>query len=459
MSVLSTSKNQMQKQSLFEFTHGIDLDVYLARQEILVQKAWADSLSKINGVSQEECHLLKCALDEALLLIQSGEFDWRMDDEDIHMNLERFLVSKLGDLGKKIHLGRSRNDLIATTLRLFVNDSLNEVGADLRALIIKLSDQAEKWVEVIVPGMTHLQNGQPIRFGHILAGHGWAFYRDFERLEFSRKEAMRAMPLGSAALAGTTLDVDLKQLANELGFESAPLNSYDAVGDRDFIMSALSVFSLIGVHLSRISEDCIIWSSTPVGFLKLPPQWSTGSSIMPNKRNPDVPELIRAKSAHLISVSMNAQVLMKGLPTSYNSDLHELKRIYIGAVKEVKSCLKTLGAFISEIQVDSKQAQSLLEKGHLLATEIANAMTAQGVPFREAYAQTAALVELAESQGVSIEKLKMDQIPKSSVNLGCLHLEEFTYSSAVESRKQSGGTSLRSAMLGIQKLKSQINKN
>lgn len=457
MSILSSFRNPLEMKQLFDFTNGIDVDVHLARQEVQVQKAWIGALQSIDFFSPSELLELDAALDEALECIQSGEFDWRIDDEDIHMNLERFLVEKLGEIGKRVHFGRSRNDLIATTLRLFVRDSLQEVGSLISHLIFVICQKAESLVDVIVPGMTHLQHGQPMRFGHFLAAHGWAFARDLQRLRFAQDEAMSTLPLGSAALTGTTLKVSLAELAKQLGFSSAPMNSYDSVGDRDFMMEGLHVFAVLGVHLSRIAEDFVIGASTPFGLIKLPPNWSTGSSIMPNKRNPDVLELIRAKSSHLMAASSNALFLMKGLPTSYNSDLHEMKRIYLQAFGEVRKCLEVLSHFVSEMDIDPVRARALLERGHLLATEVANHLAQQGLPFREAYQETAALVEVAESQGVPIEKLSEGAVRQASTQIDPARMKEFSYESAVEERNLSGGTALASVLAGIQELKDHAN--
>ncbi len=442
MSVLNTAKNPGREQKLFEFTHGIDVDVHLADAEIRVQKAWVGALAKIQMITSVQATQVWGALDEALDLMKSGQFQWKVEDEDIHMNLERFLVERLGEVGKKIHLGRSRNDLIATTLRLFVEDSITEIQKRAAQVILALCQKAEEWMDHIVPGMTHLQNGQPIRMSHILLAHGWALHRDQVRWLAAQKQALSVMPLGSAALAGTTLPIDLKSLAQELGFRSPPVNSYDSVGDRDFLLDALHGLSMLGVHLSRLSEDLIYWASTPVALILLPRDWSTGSSIMPNKRNPDVPELIRAKSAHWIAGSTNAMALLKGLPSGYHSDLHELKSILIRNFSESKKSLEVLEKFIQQMKFNPQEAQRLLKKGHLLATELANHWTQRGLSFREAYQKTAELIEQADSQGVSIEELAY-----AAEGL------RLSIEGAVEVRSQSGGTARKSVIQGCADLK------
>jgi argininosuccinate lyase len=362
-------------------------------------------------------------------------------------------------LGQRIHFGRSRNDLIATTLRLFVHDSLETVISGLSQVISALSEKAKTTLDIITPGMTHLQSGQPIRVGHILAAHAWALIRDLENLKTTQKKSTRHLPLGSAAFAGTTLSIDLDELARGLGFESAPVNSYDAVGDRDFIIEALQNFSLLGIHLSRLAEDLVIWSSTAFGLVKLPSAWSTGSSIMPNKRNPDVPELIRAKSSHLIGACAEGHVLLKGLATSYASDLHELKGIYLRALDEVNSCFTVLPGFIGDMEYNRESAKQLLSKGHLLATDIANHLTLSGgMPFREAYRQTALLVHTAQEQGVALEELKPEIVKELAPDLQLEFLKTLSFESAVEARTAAGGTSRKQVLLGIKQLDESLKK-
>ena len=457
MGVLTSKRNAERAAELFEFTQGIDVDSQLAPQEVRVQKAWAKGLSALGVLTTDELARGLQALDAALALMEAGQFEWRAQDEDVHMNLERFVTDKEGALGKKMHLGRSRNDLIATSLRLFVRDSLITVAAGLKDLTLALTEQAEKNLEVIIPGMTHLQHGQPVRFGHALAGHAWAFSRDIERVEMAGKRAVAVMPLGSAALAGTTLSIDLSKIAQELGFERAPLNSYDSVGDRDFVIEGLDALAGCAIHLSRLSEDFIIWSSTAIGLVKLPAAWSTGSSIMPNKRNPDVPELVRARSAHMMGAASEAHTLCKAVPTSYGSDLHEIKGVFMRSLAEMKACLSVLPQFTRGFEVSSKEAQRLLGRGHVLATEVADELAMnRGVPFREAYSQVAGLVELAESKDVQIEQLSASDVQAVAPKLTSEFLAKLTHQAAVEKRSNSGGSSLAQAREGIRVLRAKL---
>lgn len=437
---LGSSVNPQDERRLLRFTQGVDLDQPLAPFEVEAQKAWVGALAKGALLTPAETQNLLAALDEAKALFLAGTFPWRIEDEDVHMNLERFLTEKLGDLGKRIHLGRSRNDLIATTLRLFVADNCLTAMGLCRNLVSALRERAKADIDVIVPGLTHLQFGQPIRLSQIYLAQAWMLKRDLKRLEQAEAACMEVMPLGSAALAGTTLNIDLKAMAHELGFASAPVNSCDSVGDRDFLLQALSAYALLAGHLSRMAEDYIVWASAPFSWVHLPKAWSTGSSIMPNKRNPDVAELVRSKSAQVIGASASAQVLLKGLVTSYSSDLHELKRVYLGAWTQLSESLEIFPHFIAGLEPNPPKIRQHLESGHLLATEVANELTGLGLTFREAYQQTAELVELANAKGVQVHQL------------GEKYMAGLTVEKAVEMRGNSGGTCKASILAQLDQL-------
>jgi argininosuccinate lyase len=280
--------------------------------------------------------------------------------------------------------------------------------------------------------------------------------RDLHRLELAEGEALSYLPLGSAALSGTTLPINLSALADDLGFSAVSTNSIDAVSDRDFLLVQLQAFALLGVHISRLAEDLILWASPQFGFLQISSAWSTGSSIMPNKRNPDVLELARAKSARLIGIANSALVLMKGLPSAYNSDLHELKRDFIQANRELSGLLPILSQFIEAMGFSSERAELSLGHGHLLATEIANHLTDQGENFRDAYRQTAALVELAEARGFQVHEILPSEALALAPRLDVKFFAALNFESAVEARKNMGGTSLASLEATIQGILSAI---
>lgn len=454
MSVLSTKRQPTKSDLLSSFTNGVNPDKQLFRQEISVQKAWAQGLLSIGILNRDELTLIQDALQKAFTLMEEGTFDWREEDEDIHMNLERFVNEETHGLGKKMHAGRSRNDLIATTLKLNVAENSEEVIALIQNLIHCMTDLASNNLDVIIPGMTHLQNGQPVRWSHALLGHAWAFKRDIEKFQAAKKSALSVMPLGSAALSGTTLKIDLKSMAQTLGFESTPINSYDSVGERDSVVNFLQAGAHFGVHLSRLAEDIIYWSSAPVGLIELSPNWSTGSSIMPNKRNPDVAELARAKASLWIGDAHGVMTLIKGLATCYASDLHESKIPYLRQVSDIKLTLNVFTPFVSELIVNKQRAKLLLNQGHILATELANHMTDEGMPFREAYEIVAALVEMAEGQKIQVHELKIKDIESLAPMVSKKFLDQLNFETTIEKRSNSGGSALAEVSNQIKLLRS-----
>ena len=461
MSVLQSKRNATQSDALFAFTHGIHQDRRLATQEIAVQKAWLRGLASLPGMFKaKEVKAIESALDDAGKAIAAGTFVWNIRDEDIHMHLERTVTERCGELGKKMHAGRSRNDLIATTLRLYVRDIMRETATGIAAVLDALADQATRQIDIIIPGATHLQHGQPVRLSHVLLGHAEAFRRDHERCATVAERAMAVMPLGSAALAGTPLPLDLKKMATALGFQQPPRNSYDSVGDRDFMLEALSAFALLGTHLSRLAEDCIYWAATPVGLLKLPQAWSTGSSIMPNKRNPDVPELTRGRGAHVLGALTDGFALVRTVPTSYGSDLHELKKTVMGAADEIHACLAIWPHFIAAAAFDAGRAAELCQQGHILATEIADTLVTNGAAFRDAYKAVAALVEQAENMGVQVHQLPLAQVNATlkAQQLPACHDYHFDPKTAVERRNQPGGTEKRQVLAAITALRRTIKR-
>lgn len=453
MSVLTTKRQPSKSELLASFTNGVKPDSELYKQEIAVQKAWAQGLTSIGILDSNELTLIQDALLNAFNLMEASQFDWREEDEDIHMNLERFVNEKTQGLGKKMHAGRSRNDLIATTLKLNVADSCDEVIELLTGLIDSMVNLADKNLDVIIPGMTHLQNGQPVRWSHALLAHAWSFKRDINKFKTTKTNALATMPLGSAALGGTTLNIDLTTMSKTLGFAAPSMNSYDSVGERDSIVDFLQAAAHFGVHLSRLCEDIIYWSSAPVGLVELSPQWSTGSSIMPNKRNPDVAELARAKSSLWMGDANGVMTLIKGLPTCYASDLHESKIPYLSVVKDVKLTLSVFTPFLAELKVNKEQAKVMLNKGHILATEFANHLVEQGVPFREAYSAVAALVELAESKKQQIHELSFKEIQALAPQMSEAFCSKLSFESTVELRNFAGGTALSEVKNQIKKLR------
>lgn len=461
MPVLQSKLNETQPDALFAFTHGIPQDQRLVEQEIAVQLAWLHGLAALPGMFKPtEVKKIETTLAAAQKEIKAGSFVWTIRDEDIHMHLERYVTERCGDLGKKMHVGRSRNDLIATTLRLYVRDRLTALASMTKQVIASLADQAERQLDVIVPGATHLQHGQPVRLGHVLLAHAEALLRDHRRLQAAAAASMAVMPLGAAALAGTPLPIDLKTIARTLGFASPPRNSYDAVGDRDFMIEAMSSIALLGTHLSRLAEDCIYWAATPVALLKLPVAWSTGSSIMPNKRNPDVAELTRGRGAHLIGALTDGLTLLRTVPTSYGSDLHEMKKTVMQSFDEAEACLTIWPPFITALGFDAKRAAELCAQGHILATEIADALVTDGATFRDAYKAVAALVQEAEARKIQVHEVPLAQVNTVLKSHGLASRKEFsfTHHAAVERRTQPGGTAKKQVKTAIAALRRSIDK-
>ncbi len=444
MAVLKTAHVGGNKEELYQFTNGVEHDRRLVKQEVRSQKAWCVQLCNLGLLSTQEKDLACSLLNEAEKQILAGAFTWNIADEDIHMNLEAFVTARAGDLGKKIHIGRSRNDLIATTLRLYVADQAELFHKALSGITDVYRKLAGEHEELVIPGQSHMQFGQPIRLSHILLGSVQALSRDQKRLQNTQEEALSVLPLGAAAFAGTTIDLNLEALADDLGFAEVCQNSYDSVGDRDFLLQMQDTIATLMTHLSQQCQDFIYWASTPVGLLELPAAWSTGSSIMPNKRNPDVPELIRAKASRSIARASAAKSTVKGLCTSYSSDLHEVKKDLIDACEELHQVLHVFTQFISAMRFRPEVAPDLLAKGHVLATEVAGLLVENGIPFRQAYQITAQLVEKADAVGVQVQELEPQHMKEVDGLKGELHsaIHALTPQAAVEKRQAPGGTCL-----------------
>ncbi len=423
--------------TLLAFTQGLDVDRHLAPFEVRVQIAWVHALMRQNLLTQAEATQAETLLQEALRQMQTQTFEWKIEDEDIHMNLERFLTENAGSLGKKIHYGRSRNDLIATTLRLWLHASAKDVQTRVLTVMEALLALAQKNIDVLIPGLTHVQHGQPLRLAQLFLAHAHAFRRDLTRLHQAKQSCLEALPLGAAAFAGTHLDLDFVTLAQELDFREPCQNGYDAVGDRDFLLETLHAYALIATHLARLCEEFLFYSATAVGLFILPKDYSTGSSIMPNKRNPDVLELIRAKTARILAAANEGTQIVKCVIPSYGSDLHELKRTFQRAHVELCACLEILEPFLLGLAVSPERAQALLETGHILATDMANQLVQDGMPFRDAYQKMAELVAAADAKGKPVHKLA------ASVD----------FHDAVEKRAAPGGSAKSQILVQMESLK------
>ena len=377
--------------SMMEFTTSIGSDVRLIEQDVAVTKAHARTLVAAGLLDAGDIPKIDDALDALLEGWSSGVVLPGEDDEDVHSLVERWLTEKLGDLGRRIHAGRSRNDLVATDLRLWCKQTAESLTAITGELIEALADVAEEHSGTIVPGFTHLQRAQPVSFGFHLAAHGFALARDMDRFRRARNAA-DVSPLGAGALAGSTLGLDPEVAAGELGFSSTFDNATDAVADRDFVLDLAYAAAVCGTHLSRLAEEIVLWTSAEFGFARISDEWSTGSSMMPQKRNPDVAELVRGRAAGSIADLTGLLTLIKGLPLAYNRDLQEDKEYVFRTTDRVGGCLAAMANLLRALTIDTEATKSAAADGPLWATDVAEHLVRAGVPFRVAHEATGAFV-------------------------------------------------------------------
>jgi len=423
-----------------EINDSLAVDWRLVEHDIAASIAWARALSTAGALSQRECEDLCSALadlcEEAAATpdspIESGA-------EDVHTWVEDRLVKRLGDLGKKLHLGRSRNDQVATDLRLFLRASLHELHNEIGALQRALLDLAHSVKETPIPGYTHLQRAQPVLFAHWALSHVEALERDADRMQDARRRA-DTCPLGSGALAGTTVNVDREQIARNLGFASATRNSLDAAASRDFVAEPIAACAIAAINLSHLAEDIILYASTEFGFVTLADAYASGSSLMPQKKNPDALELIRAKSGRLIGVCAGFLATLKGLPSSYNKDLQEDKSALFNALDTLSLCLRAATGVVSTLSINKDRCADAAGDPALLATELADALASRGVPFREAHAIVGEIVTLASDRNCSIADLSLDDHQAIDTRFTADDLAQRTLPTALARRRALGGT-------------------
>ncbi len=387
-----------------DFHSSISFDQRLYYEDILGSIAHAAMLGKQGIISQAEADILIVALQEILADIAAGKVIFEVAAEDIHMNIEKILTAKVGDVGKKLHTARSRNDQVALDIRLYLKKEIETVLGLVFNLQKVLLDLAEEHKKTIMPGYTHLQKAQPITFGHYLLAYFEMLKRDAARLEDCLKRT-DVMPLGAGALAGTTFAIDRQAVADKLGFAAITQNSLDAVADRDFAVEFCFDASLIMMHLSRLSEEIVLWCSNEFGFVTLDDGFSTGSSIMPQKKNPDIAELVRGKTGRVYGDLMALLTVMKGLPLAYNKDMQEDKEALFDAVDTVKKCLIIYAPMLSSMRVNKEKMLASARGGFINATDIADYLAAKGLPFREAHAVVGQMVLYCEKEGCSLEEI------------------------------------------------------
>ena len=381
------------------YTGSVRYDKALYAQDVAGSKAHARMLAKQGVISEAEAAQIVEGLDAILKDIESGSFVWKDELEDVHMNIEARLTEMIGDAGRKLHTGRSRNDQVCLDFRLFVSARLEVWSELLAALIGVLADRAAEHTRTILPGYTHMQPAQPVSLGHHLMAYAWMFKRDFERCRDALKRSA-VSPLGAAALAGTTFPLDPAAVAEELGLNGTFNNSLDAVSDRDFALEALFTGSTAMMHLSRLCEELIIWSNPNFGYVALPDAYATGSSIMPQKKNPDVAELMRGKTGRVYGALFNLMTLMKGLPLAYNRDMQEDKEPFFDADRTVSDSLAIMAEMMKVMGFRPERMAQALKLGFLNATELADYLAAKGVPFREAHHVAGSAVAPGRAQGL-----------------------------------------------------------
>src|SRR5437667_2269267 len=395
------------------YSESVSFDRRLYRHDIAGSIAHAAALAKAGIVSAAEQKQIEAGLREIEKEIDSGKFQWDASLEDVHMNIESALTKKIGETGAKLHTARSRNDQIALDLRLYVKDQINRTSSQIKKLQTSLLDLAEEHVDVVMPGYTHLQRAQPILFAHYLLGQVEAFARGAGRLRDCLQRT-DVLPLGSGALAGSTIVLDRELIARELGFARISQNSLDAVSDRDFVCEFLFCLAMIGMHLSRLSEDLIIWSTSEFGFVEFSEGFSTGSSLMPQKKNPDMAELTRGRTGRLYGNLMSILTTLKGLPSSYNRDLQEDKEALFDSVDTISAALELFPAMLPQLKINRERMESAANDPNLLATDLAEYLVKKGVPFREAHEIVGALVANAVAQGTKLNAIALADLKKLS---------------------------------------------
>ncbi len=430
-------------ENVSEFTQrfgaSLPVDKALYAQDVAGSKAHAHMLAKVGVISDEDATAIVEGLDLVKSRIDEGNFTFDINDEDIHMSIERALTADIGDAGARLHTGRSRNDQVATDTRLFAKKRAGDLMHANIALRQALIKQAEENFDVILPGYTHLQHAQPVLFSHHMLAYVWMLGRDFDRLAAARKAA-DVCPLGSAALAGTTYPLDRQMTASELGFSGVIPNSLDAVSDRDFLLDLDYACAVSCMHLSRLCEELVLWSTSEFGFVELSDAFSTGSSIMPQKKNPDFAELIRGKTGRVVGDLVALLVTMKALPLAYNKDLQEDKEGAIDAAKTLEDCLQCAAGMIETMKIKPENMMAQAKRGHLAATDVADYLAKRGMPFRRAHEVVGHLVLLCEQRGCNLNDLSIEDFKAESSLFEDDIVEELDIPAIVAARTTEGGT-------------------
>jgi len=437
------------------FTASVSFDQRLAAFDIEGSLAHARMLHACGILSEDDLRSIERGLGEIRQEIESGTFEWSVDLEDVHLNIERRLTDLVGDAGKRLHTARSRNDQVATDIRLYVRAAIDDIRSLIRRLQRALLDLAGKHTETIMPGFTHLQVAQPVSFAHHLLAYFEMLARDAERFADCRRRVNR-LPLGAAALAGTSFPIDRSRVARELGFDGLAENSLDAVSDRDFAIEFCACAALLMTHLSRFCEELILWMSPRFGFIDLADRFCTGSSIMPQKKNPDVPELVRGKTGRVNGHLVALLTLMKAQPLAYNKDNQEDKEPLFDTIDTVTASLAVFAEMVSGIEVKAEAMREAARQGYATATDLADYLVRKGLPFREAHEAVAQAVRHAEATGKDLSELPLDELKRYSPLIESDVFDALTLEGSLAARRHVGGTAPAQVRVALAKARQSI---
>ncbi len=440
-----------------DFHSSISFDSRLYKYDISGSIAHAKMLARVGIISHLEADAIVGGLTGILAGIEAGRVEFSVAAEDIHMNVEQLLIESIGDVGKKLHTARSRNDQVALDVRMYLRDEIDGVGQLLSELISVLLDISEKHLDTVMPGYTHLQRAQPISLAHHLLAYCQMFSRDMDRLVDCRRR-VNVLPLGAGALAGTTFPLDREYVARELGFDAVTENSLDAVSDRDFAVEFAAAASLIMMHLSRFCEEIVLWSSAEFGFIELDDAYSTGSSMMPQKKNPDVAELIRGKSGRVFGDLTALLTVLKGLPLAYNKDMQEDKEALFDAADTVKKCLLIFRPLVATMRVRKENMAQAARGGFTNATDLADYLVQRGVPFREAHEIVGRAVAYCLEHNKSLDELSLEELRGFSSSINEDVYEAIAVARCVAARSVTGGPAPEAVQKAIQAARQRLGR-
>jgi argininosuccinate lyase len=439
------------------YTASVGFDRRLAHADIEGSLAHAEMLAHVGVLSAQDLADIQRGMAQIRSEIDEGRFEWQLALEDVHLNIEARLTALVGDAGKRLHTGRSRNDQVATDVRLWLRGEIDRIGAALSALQLALVELADGHVDTVMPGYTHLQVAQPVSFAHHLLAYVEMFSRDAERLAEARRRTNQ-LPLGAAALAGTSYPLDRERVARTLGFEGVCQNSLDAVSDRDFALEFCAFASLVMVHVSRLSEEIVLWMNQNFGYIDLADRYCTGSSIMPQKRNPDVAELARGKSGRVVGHLMGMLTLMKGQPLTYNKDNQEDKEPLFDTVDTVRDTLRILAEMVEGVKVKPEAMERAARRGYATATDLADYLVKKGLPFRDAHEAVAHAVKVAMGRGVDLSELPLAELQALHPAIGEDVHAALTLRGSMEARQVLGGTAPRQVRAQIERHRERLGR-